>query len=97
MGFNGELLIPIIAILVGGTAFIIPVVGFTVRFALKPLIESWSKLREGSAADERMILMERRVSMLEEQVQTLERDNLRLVEEADFRMQLGTPAPSSGG
>jgi hypothetical protein len=94
MGFDGDLLIPILAILVGGTAFIIPVLGFTARFALKPLVESWTKLREAPLADERLQMMERRVSLLEEQVQSLERENHRLVEEADFRMQLGSPGRS---
>lgn len=94
MGFDGALLIPILGILVGGMAIVIPVLGFTLRFALKPLVESWTKLREAPLADERLRMMERRVSLLEEQVQSLERDNQRLLEEAEFRLQLGTPTRS---
>ena len=89
-----ELLIPILAILVGGTIVIIPLLGLTARFALRPLAESWGLLRDAPVADERMQRMERRISLLEEQVQVLERENARILEDADFRRRLDAPRPA---
>jgi hypothetical protein len=83
-----EVLIPIIAILIGGTMFIVPIAGFTARFALKPLVESYAKLQGGNVSSERIAHMERRLALLEEQVNTLERENTRLLDEADFQRKL---------
>ena len=86
-----EILIPIIAILVGGTAIILPIAGLTARFALKPVVEAYAKLKASQGSDQRVDVMEQRLSLLEEQLHALERDNARLLEEADFRRQLEGP------
>jgi hypothetical protein len=83
-----EILIPLLAILIGGTAVIVPVIGLTARFALKPMVETWARVRESPADAGRVREMERRIGILEEQVNSLERSNSRLLEEADFRLQL---------
>jgi hypothetical protein len=83
-----EVLVPILAILVGGTMFIVPIVGLTARFALKPLVDSYAKARQSSVSDARVEILERRLNLLEDQVQHLERDNQRLMEDADFRLRL---------
>jgi DNA-binding transcriptional MerR regulator len=86
-----EVLIPIVAILIGGLVVLIPIAGITARFALKPIIEAISQLRSGPGSDQRVAYLEQRLSLVEEQMHALERDNQRLLEESDFRKQLESP------
>jgi hypothetical protein len=83
----GETLVAITAILIGGAVVLIPLVAFATRFALKPLMETWSRARFPQSADAGGSL-ERRMALLEEQVNSLERQNAQLLEDADFRMRL---------
>jgi hypothetical protein len=62
-------LIPILAILLGGMAILIPIAGLTLRFALKPALESFGKLREAQAQAQELRLLEQRLSLVEEQLQ----------------------------
>lgn len=89
---NLEILVPLAAILVCGTAIIIPVAGITARFALKPVVEAFARLKESQGAGERQALMEQRLALLEEQLHSLEREQARLLDEADFRRRLDEPA-----
>lgn len=84
----GETLIAITAVILGTTIVLIPIAGLTMRFALKPMIDSWIAMRESPASNEHVGLLERRISMLEKQVEVLERDSTRLLEDADFRDKL---------
>jgi hypothetical protein len=81
-------LVPITAILVGGAIVLLPLAALTARFALKPLVEAFARARGGEQAVERLALVEQRLALVEEQLHGLERDNARLLEEADFRRQL---------
>lgn len=85
---NLEILVPLSAILVMGIAIIIPIAGITARFALKPVVEAFARLKESQGAGERQALMEQRVALLEEQLHAMDRDQARLLEEADFRRRL---------
>jgi hypothetical protein len=77
-----------------GFVLVIPVVGFTVRFALRPLVEARAF---GSAEPQRML--EQRMSRLEAEMGTF--DDLRasvdrLAEELEFNRKLAlTPAESA--
>lgn len=82
-----EVLIPITALLVGGIAVILPIAGFTARFALKPAVEAMLKLRSGGS-DPRLPLLEQRLALMEEQFHALERSHDRLREAAEFQRQL---------
>jgi hypothetical protein len=84
----GETLVALAAVLIGGAVLLVPIAAFATRFALKPLIETWALARNPQMTDKNALAMERRISLLEDQVSTLERQNARLVEDADFRMRL---------
>lgn len=86
--FDFELLIPLAAILVGGTAIILPIAGLTARFALKPVVEAFARLKSSTGAEQRLELMETRMALVEEQMHALERDNARLREESEFQKRL---------
>jgi hypothetical protein len=47
---------------------LVPVIGFTVRFAIKPIVEALSRNRESSAPTREVELLAMRVRELEEEV-----------------------------
>lgn len=59
---------------------VIPVIGITARFALKPTVEALSHFLEGRGQEESTRILERRIALLEQQVDVLE-SGLRRVEE----------------
>jgi hypothetical protein len=90
MQIPGEL-IPLAGIIMGSLVVLIPVTGLTARFAMKPIVESMAKLRQASNQGEAVGMLERRIALLEQEVQNLTgiRDDLgRLVEEMEFQRQL---------
>ncbi len=83
------LLIPILGILM----LMIPVAGFTARFALKPIVEAIARFREmqgGSSAGEIRVL-EQRVALLEQQLQGVEGSLQHLQEVKRFERELASP------
>lgn len=79
-----ELMIPITGILVGGLVILIPVSAVCARLFLKPTLESLYRLRYGPGTAEEVRLQDRRVALLETEVQALQ-DELRSLREArDF-------------
>ncbi len=78
-------------VIMGSLIVLIPVAGLTARFAMKPVVESMAKLRQGSNQGETVNMLERRITLLEKEVQNLSgiRDDLgRLIEEMEFQRQL---------
>jgi hypothetical protein len=72
-------------------ALLIPLVlvtGITARIALKPIVESIVRLKETRGDDQKVALMEQRISLLEEHLHSIDRSVGALHEEADFRRQL---------
>jgi hypothetical protein len=64
--------IPIVAILMGGLILLVPIAGLTLRFALKPALESLGHLRDLRTHTEALRLAEQRIALLEEQVHMLQ-------------------------
>jgi hypothetical protein len=71
--------IPLLAILLGGLLIPIPVAGLTLRFALKPALETFARVRELQGESEENRLIERRLALLEQHLQSLVL--LRIIEE----------------
>jgi hypothetical protein len=78
----------IISVVMGISIVLIPVIGLTARFALKPTVEALSRIFEGRGRDESVQMLERRVALLEQQVDALEGSLGRLEETASFDAQL---------
>ena len=85
-----DVLIPLLAIGVGGIIVLVPIVGLTLRFAFQPLMERWAELRGAPVEENRVESMEHRLRLLEQNVDRLEADNRRLMDDAEFRLQLNT-------
>ncbi|MGD8278390.1 MAG: hypothetical protein PVH00_10210 [Gemmatimonadota bacterium] len=78
-------------VIMGSLIVLIPVAGLTARFAMKPIVESMAKLKQSSNQGETVNMLERRITLLEKEVQNLSgiRDDLgRLIEEMEFQRQL---------
>lgn len=86
-----DTIVPVVAIVGGLLIFLIPIAGFTARFAFRPIVESMAKLREMQAggsggADVRQL--EQRVSAIEHQLEGMDSSLQRLIEAKDFDRQL---------
>ena len=88
----GPEVVPIVAIVGGLMCVLIPIAGFTARFAMKPIVESMARLKEvqaaagGGGADVRAL--EQRVATLENQLEGMDASLQRLVEAKEFERQL---------
>jgi uncharacterized protein YlxW (UPF0749 family) len=78
----------IIGIIAGFLIVFVPVVGITARIALKPVVEAIAKLMAARQGTEAMQLLERRVALLEQELQHTRADMQQLSEERDFYRKL---------
>ncbi len=78
----------IVAIVMVFLVILTPIAGLTIRFALKPVVESLARLFDSRTVEEAVEITERRVALLEQQIETLHETVERLREERDFDRQL---------
>ncbi len=82
-------LIPILAIVFAGLLLLIPVAGITLRFALKPSLEAFARMRELQGQGQELRILEQRLALLEEKVNSAA--FTRVLDESEFRRQLEEP------
>jgi hypothetical protein len=92
-----EILIPILAIATGGLIILTPLVAFSARFALKPIMQAVAQMRESRTSAEGALLQDRRIALLEAEVQELREVVQRLAEVEEFRRQLEAPGADGAG
>src|SRR5687767_598840 len=101
---TNEAVVAMTAIVLGSLMFLIPIAGITARIALKPLTEALARYREMQGDKAAAELTERRVSLLEEQLHSMDRSLRDLVEASEVnrelqsgprRQSLAAPAPGS--
>lgn len=78
----------IIATIMGISIVLIPVAGLTARFAFKPLVESLARMFEHRGMEETLAIAERRIALLEQQVEGLESTVRQIEETQSFDRQL---------
>lgn len=78
----------IVAIIMGMSVILIPVAGLTARFALKPLVESLARVWEVKGMEESLAIAERRLALLEQQVEAMDGSLRHLEEGQAFDRQL---------
>jgi len=86
-------LIGLTAVIFTGLAVLIPVAGITARIALKPVVEAMARYRELKGAEDSVTMLERRMTLMEEQLHGMDRSLRLLVEDADFRRRLEASTP----
>ena len=78
----------LVAVILGISIVLIPVAGVTARFVLKPVVDALGRFQAGRSSEESMQLMERRMSLLEAQLEGLQHSVDRLVEVSEFNAEL---------
>ncbi|MFQ5537103.1 MAG: hypothetical protein ACE5GJ_06585 [Gemmatimonadota bacterium] len=81
-------LIALVGTIMGISIVLIPVLGITARFALKPTVEALGKLFEHRGMDETMQILERRMTLMEQQLESMERAVTSLSAAAEFHAAL---------
>jgi len=84
----GETLIAMTGIILTFGTIMLIVLAIGVRIAFKPAIEAWASAKRDPLGAESQKLLEKRIDLLEEQVRILERDQGRILEEAEFNLKL---------
>ena len=74
----------LVATVLGISIVLVPVIGITARFALKPTVEALSRLFENRTANETLEIMERRLELQEQQIDALQHLVRGLKEGQDF-------------
>jgi hypothetical protein len=89
----------IIAIAGGILIILIPVAGITARIALAPLIDAVTRAMQARQGGEAVQLMERRMALLEQELQAMRHEVHQISEERDFHRRLSesAEAPRIGG
>jgi len=90
-----EEMIGLTAVIMGSLTVLIPIAGITARIALKPIVEAMARYREMRGSDDAVAMLERRMTLMEEQLHGMDRSLRLLVEDADFRRRLEAQAPVS--
>jgi hypothetical protein len=90
---NAEDLYALASILVAfflGAAVLVPVLALSARFALKPVMETWIRLRQGETTDQEKILQDRRIALLEAELQSVQQQLQQRTEAQEFEQRLLT-------
>jgi hypothetical protein len=88
-----ENMIGLTAVIMGSLTVLIPIAGITARIALKQVVEAMARYREMKGSDDAVVMLERRMSLMEEQLHGMDRSLRLLVEDSDFRRRLEMQAP----
>ncbi|MBA4158349.1 MAG: hypothetical protein H0X65_12835 [Gemmatimonadetes bacterium] len=81
----------IVGIVMGSMMILIPVAGLTLRFAIKPIVEAVARGREIQGGKQTVELLERRMALMEQQLQQLEGTVERVAEVTEFQHKLASP------
>lgn len=84
----------LVAVIMGVSVVLVPVIGLTARFALKPTVEALGRFFEHKELDESVHIMERRMALMEQQIESMDAAVRRLTEVTEFHNALGTGTPA---
>ena len=82
----------ILLILMTGLIIFTPVAGLTLRFALKPLVDSLARLMEVRARKDDSDLLDKRVALLEQELSVARIELKELRDREEFYQRLGPGA-----
>ena len=74
----------IVFALITGVVILVPLAGLTLRFALKPIVDSVARLMEVRNGTAAVDLVDKRVALLEQEVQYLRSELRQLSDRTDF-------------
>jgi len=85
--------VALVAVIMGISIVLIPVAGLTARYALKPVVEPLRQYFQSKGTEESVRIVERRLALLEQQLDEVQVSINRLVEASRFDARLRDPAP----
>lgn len=78
----------VIGTVMGTLIVFVPVLGFTARYALKPLVESLAQAFQSRESEQSVRILERRMALLEQHLEAMDTTMTRLAEAAEFHRDL---------
>ncbi len=81
-------IVALVSAILGISIVLVPVIGLTARFALKPVVEALARVFESRSVDETVRILERRVELQEQQIEALQASLKQVTETQDFDRQL---------
>lgn len=85
----------IVAVFMGISIVLIPVIGLTARFALKPTVEAFGQFFQAKGVEESVKILERRMALLESQIESIDASLNRLADVSEFHHKLSSGEPTS--
>jgi hypothetical protein len=86
----------LVATVLGISIVLIPVIGMTARFALTPTVQALSRLFDHKGLNETVRLLERRIELQEQQIESMDASLRRISAVSEFHQQLDGPSASPG-
>lgn len=83
-------IVALVASVMGISIVLVPVIGLTARFALKPVVEALAKVFESRGLDDTVGVLERRMALMEQQIEAMEGSVRRIAEATEFHRELET-------
>ena len=80
----------LVATIMGISVVLIPVIGLTARFALKPTVEAFTQFFQSKTVEESVRLLERRMALLESQMDNIDASVARIAQVSEFHRQLAS-------
>jgi hypothetical protein len=84
----GDNVVGLVAVIMVFSIVLVPIIGLTARFALKPTMEAMSQFFQQKGVEETVRILERRVGLLEQQVELMEGQVQQVAEVQRFDKQL---------
>lgn len=81
-------LIGLVAVVMGCSMVLIPILGFTARYALKPTMEAIEQFMRSKGTDDALRIQERRLDLMEQQLEQVEHRVRDLLRAQKFDRQL---------
>ena len=85
----------VLAVFLGGVTLLVPILGLTLRFALRPVLETWARLRSEPTVQTQNELLSRQVALLETELQQVQHALQSLQDSQDFQRRLESESKPS--
>lgn len=85
----------LVAVILGISVVLVPVIGLTARYALSPAVQALAKAFETKGMEEAVRILERRMELQEQEIALLTQSLHALTEARDFDRKLAAPDSSA--
>ena len=90
-------IIELVAVVLGISVVLVPVIGLTARYALSPTVEALARLFDTKSTEEAVRILERRMELQEQEIALLNQTIHALSDGRDFDRRLAATQGGSAG